>query len=87
MLLLLYFQANALVNNNRKIFPLLFPIILFDTTGNPHLTSTATEEKRLKYTQNLKNYFLFQSKGNARKTAKMMEITNEIICCLQSKFL
>ena len=87
MLLLLYFQANALVNNNRKIFPLLFPIILFDTTGNPHLTSTTTEEKRLKFTQNLKNYFLFQSEGNQRKTAKMMGITNEIICCLQSKFL
>ena len=88
MMFLFYFQMTDLVNNNnRKLFLLLFQIILFDTSETPHLAITATEEKKLQSTQNLKNYFLFQSKGNERKTAKMMRITNKIICYLQSKLL
>ena len=87
MWFLFYFQINALVNNNRKIFQLLFPIILLDTTQTPHFTSSATEEKKLTFTKNLQNYALFQSAGNRRKASELLDVTKEIITCLQSKLL
>ena len=82
LLLLLYFQINELVNKNGDVWLFLFPIILFNATGTSHLTSTAIEEHQLKFMHNLQNYFLFQSRGDHKKAAKMLEGANEIICCL-----
>ena len=82
LLLLLYFQINELANKNRGVWLFLFPIILFDTTGTSHLTSTAIEEHQLKFMHNLENYFLFQSRGDHTKASKMLEGAMEIICCL-----
>ena len=87
MWFLFYFQINALINNNMKILQLLFPVILLDTTQTPRLTSSATEEQKLTFTQNLQKYALFQSAGNHRNAAKMLDVTNEIITCFRSKLL
>ena len=70
---------NELVNKNPVIFLFYFPIILFDTTKAPHLTSAATEGYKLKFIQNLENYFLFQSAGDHEKPSIMMGMANEMI--------
>ena len=79
MLFLFYFQMNELVSKNRNIFLFYFPIILFDTTEAPHLASTAIEEHKLKFMQNLQNYFLFQSAGDHAKSSMMLGMANEMI--------
>ena len=70
---------NELVNKNRNILMFFFPIILFDTTEAPHLASTAIEEHKLKFMQNLQNYFLFQSAGDHAKSSMMLGMANEMI--------
>ena len=88
MMFLFYFQVTDLVkNNNRTLFLLLFPIILFDTTETPHLASTAIEEIKIRSMHDLQNYYLIQSAGNHGKAAEMLGLTNEIVGCFQSKLL
>ena len=69
---------NELVTEDRKIFLFLFPIKLFDSTGNPPLISTNITTYKFNFMQLLERYLLFQSKGDHALAAIRLGIANEM---------
>ena len=75
----LFLQANELFTDDDHIGMLLFPIVLFSSSGSDKQTNPSIAHNELKFMHLLERYFLQRFDGNHVSAAKRLGIANEII--------
>ena len=70
---------SALVGSGGKIFMLLFSIILFTSTMGASSNNAHIAAHQLHFTQQTKQYLIFQAKGDQALAAVRLGIASEFI--------
>ena len=76
---------NDIFTKDRRILMFLFPIILFNSTGEESMIVKNASGHELNYMHLLDRYLLFHFKGNHALAAKMLGITIEILDFIQNQ--
>ena len=75
----LFLQVDELFSEDDHITILLFPILLFSSTGGDEQMKTTITQHELRFMHLLERYFLRRFDGNHVFAAKRLGIANEII--------